>query len=263
MTVSLLCGAAALLLLPTTPRRHRLRALCGRRDESRNIPSRWVFRGMAVSAVAAAVVFGPGSAGAAAVLATTLTARSRKRREERRHDDECRKLLEGLEVVIGELRTGAHPSAAAAAAAAEIGGAVGAAFAVSAARARLGGSSADGLRDRSCAVTSELDRVADAWEVAERHGLALAELLSAARDDLAGRMRFSERTTAALAGARASAAVLAGLPLLGIALGQLMGAHPLQVLMSPGVGTLVLPLGAGLIGVGLLWADAITRRVSV
>lgn len=263
MTLSLLCGAAALLLLPTTPRRHRLRVLCGRPEETRNNPSRWIIRGVAASAVGAAVVFGPGSAGATAVLVTTLTVRSKNRRQERRHDDECRKLLEGLEVVIGELRTGAHPSAAAAVAAAEIGGAAGAAFAVSAARARLGGSAADGLRGRPCAVTTELDRVAAAWEVAERHGLALAELLSAARGDLAGRMRFSERTTAALAGARASAAVLAGLPLLGIALGQLMGAHPLQVLMSRGVGTIVFPLGAGLIGVGLLWADAITRRVSV
>ncbi|MDN2502503.1 hypothetical protein FHY52_38330, partial [Nocardia nova] len=136
MTLSLLCGAAALLLLPTTPRRHRLRALCGRPEETRNNPRRWIIRGVAASAVGAAVVFGPGSAGAAAVLVTTLTVRSKNRREERRHDDECRKLLEGLEVVIGELRTGAHPSAAAAVAAAEIGGAAGAAFAVSAARAR-------------------------------------------------------------------------------------------------------------------------------
>nr|WP_063006891.1 hypothetical protein [Nocardia kruczakiae] len=263
MTVSLLCGAGALLLLPSPTRRHRLRALYGRSDAKRNIRSRWIIRGVTAAAVVAAVVFGPGVAGAAAVLATTLTVRAKNRREERRHDGECRKLLDGLEVVIGELRTGAHPSAAAAVAAAEIGGAAGAAFAVSAARARLGGSAADGLRGRPCAVTTELDRVADAWEVAERHGLALAELLSAARDDLAGRMRFSDRTTAALAGARASAAVLAGLPLLGIALGQLMGAHPLQVLMSRGVGSVVFPLGAGLIGVGLLWADAITRRVSV
>nr|WP_062994568.1 hypothetical protein [Nocardia mikamii] len=263
MTVSLLCGAGALLLLPTPTRRHRLRALYGRPNGNRNIRSRWIIRGVTASAVVAAVVLGPGVAGAAVVLAATLTVRAKNRRAERRHDSECRKLLEGLEVVIGELRTGAHPSAAAAVAAAEIGGAAGAAFAVSAARARLGGSAADGLRGRTCAVTSELDRVADAWEVAERHGLALAELLSAARDDLAGRMRFSDRTTAALAGARASAAVLAGLPLLGIALGQLMGAHPLQVLMSRGVGTIVSPLGAGLIGVGLLWADAITRRVSV
>ncbi|OXR44360.1 hypothetical protein B7C42_03148 [Nocardia cerradoensis] len=263
MTVSLLCGAGALLLLPTPTRRHRLRALYGLPKGNRNIPSRWIIRGVTATAVVAAVVFGPGVAGAAAVLATTLTVRAKNRREERRHDGECRKLLEGLEVVIGELRTGAHPSAAAAVAAEEIGGAAGAAFAVSAARARLGGSAADGLRGRRCAVTTELDRVANAWEVAERHGLALAELLSAARDDLAGRMRFSDRTTAALAGARASAAVLAGLPLLGIALGQLMGAHPLQVLMSRGVGTIVFPLGAGLIGVGLLWADAITRRVSV
>ncbi|MEV5647630.1 hypothetical protein AB0L57_05185 [Nocardia sp. NPDC052254] len=164
-------------------------------------------------------------------------------------------------MVIGELRTGAHPGTAASVAAAEVGGPVGAAFAVSAARARLGGSGAAGLRTRKCAVTTELGRVADAWEVAERHGLALADLLHAARADLAGRRRFGERTTAALAGARASAAVLAGLPLLGIALGQLMGAHPVQVLIGRGVGSFLLPLGTGLIGAGLLWADAITGRV--
>ncbi|WP_227984789.1 hypothetical protein [Nocardia spumae] len=263
MTAALLCGSAALLVLPTSIPRHRLRALSGRPERRRKVLGPWTIRMAAVAAVITTVVFGPGPAGAAALLAVTGVVRSRNRRRERRHDAECRKLLEGLDVVIGELRTGAHPSAAASVAAAEVGGAVGAAFAVGAARARLGGSAADGLRDRQCAVTTELGRVADVWEVAELHGLALADLLGAAREDLAGRRRFGERTTAALAGARASAAVLAGLPMLGIALGQLMGAHPVQVLVSRGIGAIVLPLGAGLIGAGLLWADAITRRVAV
>lgn len=262
MTMSLLCGVAALLVLPTSIRRDRLRALSGRRLTSRKLKGQWIIHGVAVSVVVAAVAFGPGPAGAAALLAATFVVRERSRRRERRHNDECRKLLEGLDVVIGELRTGAHPSAAASVAAAEIGGPVGTAFAVGAARARLGGSAAAGLRSRKCAIATELDRVAGAWEVAERHGLALADLLQTARADLAGRRRFGERTAAALAGARASAAVLAGLPLLGIALGQLMGAHPIQVLISRGIGSLVLPLGTGLIGAGLLWADAITRRVT-
>ncbi|MBO0856831.1 MAG: hypothetical protein J2P18_24035, partial [Nocardia sp.] len=139
----------------------------------------------------------------------------------------------------------------------------GAAFAVSAARTRLGGSAAAGMRHRKCAITTELDRVADIWEVAERYGLALAELLGAARADLGERMRFCDRTAAALAGARASAGVLAGLPLLGIALGQLMGADPIHILVSRGVGSIILPLGAGFIGAGLLWADVITRKVRV
>ncbi|MEU6563983.1 type II secretion system F family protein [Nocardia nova] len=262
MTASLLCGAAALLTLPTPIRKHRLRALYGGLDKRRNMPRAWIIRGLAVATVIATIAFGPGPAGAAALAVATGVVRSRSRHRERRHDDECRKLLEGLDVVIGELRTGAHPGTAAAVAAGEIGGPVGNAFAVSAARARLGGSAAIGLRTHKCAVTTELGRVADAWEVAERHGLALADLLRAARADLAGRRRFGERTTAALAGARASAAVLAGLPLLGIALGQLMGAHPLQVLLGSGIGSFVLPLGTGLIAAGLLWADAITRRVT-
>jgi tight adherence protein B len=171
--------------------------------------------------------------------------------------------LDALEAVIGELRVGAHPSVAAEVAAQEARGEAARAFAVSAARSRLGGSGADGLRDPDSIVDTELARIADAWQVAEHYGLALAELLSAARADLLGRIRFRTRTTAALAGARATAAVLAGLPLLGIGLGQLMGAAPLHVLLSPGLGTVLLPLGAALACIGLLWTDAITRKVFV
>ena len=98
--------------------------------------------------------------------------------------------------------------------------------------------------------------------MAERHGLALADLLEAARSDLLGRIRFRQRTEAALAGARATAAVLAGLPALGVTLGQLMGAAPLRVLLGGGLGGVLLVLGTVLACAGLLWTDGIVGRVN-
>ncbi|MGB2720736.1 MAG: secretion protein F, partial [Rhodococcus sp. (in: high G+C Gram-positive bacteria)] len=108
----------------------------------------------------------------------------------------------------------------------------------------------------------ELARLAAAWRVADEHGLALAELLDAVREDMLGRRRFRERTDASLAGARATALVLAGLPILGVALGQLMGANPLQILLGGGLGGMLLLIGTALGCAGLLWTDAITGKVT-
>ena len=52
------------------------------------------------------------------------------------------------------------------------------------------------------------------------------------RHDLDARIRLSGQVTAQLAGPKASAAVLAGLPLLGVALGQGIGANPWHVLTA-------------------------------
>ncbi|MEV0759456.1 type II secretion system F family protein [Nocardia sp. NPDC050435] len=203
---------------------------------------------------------GVGPLTAAVLLAITVGIRVRRNRWARSREAENGHLLDALEAVIGELRVGAHPSAAAEAAAAESRGLAAEAFTVSAARSRLGGSGAAGLRRSDCAIAAELDHVATAWQVAEHHGLALAELLAAARTDLLCRNRFRARTTAALAGARATATVLSALPLLGITLGQLMGAAPLQTLFRSPTGTFLLPLGTAFACAGLLWADAITRK---
>ncbi|MGW4355391.1 type II secretion system F family protein [Nocardia sp. NPDC004582] len=195
------------------------------------------------------------------LASATLLVRYRRAHRERSRAAATTQLLEGLEAVIGELRIGAHPSAAAAVAATETEGEVARAFAVSSARSRLGGSGSEGLRRPDSVVAPELSRVAGAWRVAERHGLALAELLTAARLDLLGRKRFRDRTAAALAGARATAVVLALLPVLGIGLGQLMGAAPLRVLFLSPAGTALLPLGSALTCAGLLWSDAIAGKV--
>ncbi|MFI1914567.1 type II secretion system F family protein [Nocardia sp. NPDC020380] len=255
------CLALALVALPAPAARRRFLRLYRRARRLRKPTAGLVIRVLPVLALPSLLVVGLGPLIAAGLVAATAGLRRRRAVRDRRRAAETGQLLEGLEAVIGELRIGAHPSAAAEVAAREVGGEVSRAFAVGAARSRLGGSGAEGLRRPEAVVAQDLSRVADAWRIAERHGLALAELLSAARLDLLGRKRFRERTRAALAGARASAMVLAMLPLLGILLGQLMGAAPLHVLFVSSAGVFLLPLGVALTCAGLLWADAITAKV--
>lgn len=255
------CTTLALLLIPGPAGRRRFSRVFEVRT-ARVFPMRWAIRGAGGIGCALAFALGSGSLMAALLVAGTVAVRVRRSRRVRLHYTECGHLLDGLEAVISELRVGAHPSAAAAVAARESGGIAAAAFAAGSARSRLGGSGAEGVLRPDSVIAAELGRVADAWQVAERHGLALADLLAAARADLVSRSRFRSRTDASLAGARATAAILAVLPVLGVGLGQLMGAHPLHVLFISPAGRFLLPLGAGLACAGLLWADEITRRVT-
>lgn len=262
MTVALVCAALALLIAPKA--RHRLRfaaILHPARSVARFRPGR-TYRLGAVAGCAGALALGSGPLVAAVLLAATVGIRTRRARHDKSYRAECGHLLDAMDAVIAELRVGAHPSPAAQAAAGESDGFAARAFAVSSARSRLGGSGADGLRSPESVIGTELGRIADAWHVAERHGLALAELLNAARNDLDARIRFRNRTEAALAGPRASAMVLAGLPLLGIGFGQLMGAVPLSVLFASPAGMLLLPLGTALVCAGMLWSDAITGKAA-
>ncbi|MCX4093628.1 type II secretion system F family protein [Nocardia sp. alder85J] len=254
--------AAALLAWPGTRSRRRLFRLLGERQLVRKVPYQWLFRIAAGVVLVAAGAGGVGLLMAVCLIGAMAGVRVRRARRVRLHDRECRVLSEGLEAVIGELRVGTHPAAAAATAAAELSGVTGRALTVGAARGRLGGSVADGLISPGTVLADELGRIAMAWRLAEQHGLALVELLSAARSDLSGRMRFREGATAELAGVRATAAVLSALPLLGLALGELMGADPLGVLFGPGVGAVLLPLGTALACAGLWWTDTITDGVS-
>jgi tight adherence protein B len=85
--------------------------------------------------------------------------------------------------------------------------------------------------------------------------------MRAAHRDIVDRQRFADRTHAALAGARATAAILACLPVLGVLLGQLIGARPVRFLFSGGPGGVLLLIGVTLISAGLIWADRIIDRL--
>jgi len=110
--------------------------------------------------------------------------------------------------------------------------------------------------DGATAVTV---RVAAAIELAEATGAPLADVLDRLDADLRAADRVRATATAQLAGARASAWLLAAMPVAGIGLGHGIGADPLRVLLHT-------PLGAGcLLGAvalqlaGLAWADRLAR----
>lgn len=196
---------------------------------------------------------------AIAVLGGTFGIRWRRRRRYRADSEELSGMESGLDVVVGELRVGAHPVRAFEVAAAELSGKVGEAFAGTAARARVG-VNLDPAVPTAGSVSPQWDRIARSWSLAQRHGLAVADLLDACRADLQERQRFTARVNAGLAGPRATAAVLTGLPVVGIGLGQMIGARPLTVLCSGGVGGALLVVGVLLACIGLLWSDAITGK---
>ena len=92
-------------------------------------------------------------------------------------------------------------------------------------------------------------------------GLPLAELLDTVAEAARGRAVLVGRAKAELAGARSTTVVLACLPAVGLAMGHLLGARPLHILLGTvwGAGCLVAALL--LTVVGLAWSRAI--RVGV
>ncbi|GGF10682.1 type II secretion system F family protein [Williamsia phyllosphaerae] len=264
----LLAGVAAMLLLwPQTRPTSRLRTMAGRVGGRRGLPGAPVLVAAAACA-AVLVVVGPAATIAAGIAAMTAHHRMTLQRRTDELDAGLGLLLDAVAVMIAELSVGAHPARACRQAADDVSrGGVGEAGAVAgvltqmAGRAELGGDVAEGIEGAGLSHQSSWDRVAVAWRTAERHGLPMADLLGAVRDDLVARRRFAERTRAALAGARATAAVLALLPLLGIGLGQAMGARPLAILSGGGIGGALLVVGVSLVATGLWWTERITAKV--
>jgi tight adherence protein B len=131
-----------------------------------------------------------------------------------------------------------------------------------AARARLGADVAAGLRSvaRRSLMPAHWGRLAVCWQLAQDHGLAIAALMQTAQRDIVERERFSAKVDVGMTGARTTAAVLAGLPLLGVGLGELVGAEPVSFLLSGGFGGWLLVIGVTLACAGLLWSDRITAQ---
>jgi len=258
-TAALALSAAA-LLLPSSPRRRLARP-----DRGRNrVPPRaagW----LAACAVAVGAVLLPlTTVLAAAMLAATAGLRYRRRRRGRRATVESRELETAIDVLVGELRIGAHPAQAFAVAADETAGPVGDSCRAVAARARLGADVAAGLRSvaETSALPAQWNRLAVCWQLAAQHGLAMSTLMHAAAQDIAERQRFSGQVRSAMAGARATAAILGGLPLLSVLLGQLIGAQPVAFLLAGHAGGWLLVVGVTLVCCGLLWSDRITDRAA-
>jgi tight adherence protein B len=142
-------------------------------------------------------------------------------------------LISGL---AADLRAGAAPAAA-----------------VEATRATLGATAPD------AAVGRALNRLSAAYEVSERLGAPLADLLDRVEVDLRGVERTRAAVAAQTTGARASAALLALLPVAGVGLGYAMGTRPDHALLHT-------PLGAGCVlgalllqAAGMAWTGRLCR----
>lgn len=249
--------AAALLAWPVRPGRGRLPRREREPGWRRRVPA-----ALAAAAVAAAAGLAVGpvlvAALAAAGAAAAVRAREQSRRE-RREEERVAALTEGLGALAAELRSGRPLGEAAVVAGAACGDPAGADALVRAVRAPAAvAPPSPGAGAWEVAVA----RLAAAVQLSVRTGCSLAAVAGAVEDDLRARHRHRLELDSALAGPRASAALLAGLPVLALLMGSGVGADPWAVLTTTATGQVLLVLGVALEAAGLAWTGRLVRRAA-
>ncbi|WP_431313375.1 type II secretion system F family protein [Streptomyces antnestii] len=201
------------------------------------------------------------------VAGMPLAARARQGREERRvRERRADAVISLCAVLAGEVRAGRQPGEALIAAVREEreartgGGGSGAGGGAVVAAARFGGDVPGALREAAREPGAEgLSGLAACWRVAVDRGAGLAAGLERLADALRAERDQRADLRAQLAGSRSTAVMLAGLPVLGLLLGSVLGARPLRVLLHTGAGFGCLLVGGVLEGAGLWWALRIVR----
>ena len=265
---ALLAAAVALYPLPTAAVARVRRLVVTDSADAPAVPlaSRWSVRVDARTAIiltaggaglAVAALRGPALGIATAVLVTALAVVLRGRLRNRTATRRRRELLLAIRLLVGELEAGAGLASALTAAAgastehAEV-------FAA-AARESASGRPAHGVLALGGAEYASL---AHAWSVAEAAGVPLVAALTSVVGDLGARDEQARDVAVALAGARSSALLVAGLPVLGIALGATMGARPLSFLIDSPAGRLLCSVGVLLDAAGIAWTQHIIGRAA-
>jgi tight adherence protein B len=252
-------GLAALAVVVAlglpAPRRAVLAAAAGPR---RTVP------GLLVGPAAFAVLtvpLGPVGAAVAAVLIVLarreLARRGRRaaRREERANAGEA------MAVLAGELRAGRSPSVALGSAASVATGPTAAALLEAAGSSTVGAGAAEALvrQVERSAVPELLGGLAVCWDVCQGAGGSLAVAVDRLEEALRADQACREEVEAELEGARSTALLLAGLPVLGLGLGSGLGGDPLHVLLRTPIGWVCLCVGVALELLGLWWTGRIVR----
>jgi tight adherence protein B len=130
----------------------------------------------------------------------------------------------------------------------------------------VGGSTAEGLRLAASRLTGPgveaLSWLAAAVEVIDRSGAPAALVLDEVGTGLIAQIAQADEREVALAGPRATASVLAALPLAGVALGALIGVNILGVLFGTPLGWACTASGGLLWGLGRAWSSRLVRSAS-
>ncbi len=103
----------------------------------------------------------------------------------------------------------------------------------------------------------DLVQVAAAWRVAERSGAPVADVLDRVVDAVRSERDLGREVRAEVASSRATARLLAVLPVLGLGLGSGLGGDPVHVLTATLPGATCLAAGCALALLGLAWVERI------
>ncbi|WP_242494835.1 type II secretion system F family protein [Nocardioides zhouii] len=177
----------------------------------------------------------------------------------RRAADDRAAVLEVCDLLAAELAAGRPPGSALAAAAERWPPLVAAVEAV-----RLGVDVPDALRRlaEQHPGAADLRWVAGAWQVAQRSGHGLASALERTAEGLRARRSTRRLVDSELASARATARLVACLPLAVLVMGAGAGSDPWTFLLVTPVGWTCLAGGLALIALGLWWIERLADRAS-
>jgi tight adherence protein B len=175
---------------------------------------------------------------------------------DRRVERRLESLTEGLGALAADLRSGRPLADAIEAAVTACGDAQTAAGLARALRAP-GAAPDPGAHDE---LTAALRRISAGVQLSARTGCSLAAVAAAVEDDLRARQRLRRELRTATAGPQASAILLAGLPVLGLAMGSGVGADPWRVLTTTATGQVLLLVGVALELAGLSWSRQLLQR---
>jgi len=115
-------------------------------------------------------------------------------------------------------------------------------------------------RSADLAGAEQLNDVASAWQVAARTGCSLADVLDRLRHSVHAGLATGREVAETLAPARATARVLAVLPVAGVGVGAAIGVDVPALLLGTSWGQACLALAVGLVALGLWVVELIARR---
>jgi len=196
-----------------------------------------------------------------ALLGAERVARVRRARAAR--EQERQQAGEACAVLAGELRAGRSAAQALTAAADVATGAVRLALLAASSSAGLGGDVPAALLGKASASAAPelLAGLGACWQVCAGTGSGLAMAVDRLEEGLRAEQGQRLAVAAELAGPRATAGLLACLPLAGIGLAAALGARPVHVLLHTTIGLACAVLGVGLDGLGVWWTGRLVARV--
>jgi tight adherence protein B len=221
-------------------------------------PRRRAAAALAVGAMTGVATGHPGLTVVACAAIGLFGATRRRSTAARRLQHAETAVSEACLLLAAELRSGAHPREAVAVAAAEWPDL----FGPAARRAAAGGEFSSALREAAGPGRSALSAVAAGWEVSERTGAALSDVLTAVGDSLRADAAVRREAEAQLSPVRVTGRLLALLPVGTLLLLSGGDAAPMRFLVDSPYGLACLTCATVLVASGLWWIERLVRSAT-